>query len=165
MSVTITALSGCINDHITKSFKLPLHAINVYLYSFGFLFNILAFFWVSLSDPTSPGLFEGYDGIAMTVVLCNCLIGLAITFVYKYADAVIKTIAQTVSTGVLLFISAILFGAPLGVLPVVGVLVVFVSAYLYFVVGSGPLADSIKQIDYKNAPVRFPTFFLNFLCF
>ncbi|KAJ3105280.1 hypothetical protein HDU97_008303 [Phlyctochytrium planicorne] len=144
LSVSITALSGCLNDHINKTLGIPLHAINVYLYFFSFVLNLSYFFYVRSADPTSPAFFEGYDRIAMMVVLCNCVIGLVITAVYKYADAVIKTMAQTVSTGILIFLSALLFSTPLGFLQVCGVLVIFVTSYLYFVTSLSPLSDGIQ---------------------
>ncbi|KAJ3095452.1 hypothetical protein HDU97_006908 [Phlyctochytrium planicorne] len=143
ISVSITAMTGCINDHITKTMKIPLHAINVYLYSCGFVMNLLAYNFTRASNPTSVGFFEGYDSIAIMVVFFNCIIGLVITAVYKYADAVIKTMAQTISTGILLVLSAFLFSSPLGVLQGCGVAIIFISVYQYFVCSSGPLLDAI----------------------
>lgn len=65
------------------------------------------------------------------VVLSNVFIGLAITAVYKYADAIIKCFATAVSTGILLYLSPILFGAEMSFLVLPGTLVVFISTWLY----------------------------------
>ncbi|KAJ3106026.1 hypothetical protein HDU97_007210 [Phlyctochytrium planicorne] len=146
ISVSITALAGCVNDHIMKTMNLPLHAINVYLYSSGFILNLFAYFFTKKSSSESGEavrFFDGYDNIAIMVVFLNCVIGLVITAVYKYADAVIKTIAQTISTGILLVLSAFLFGSHFGVLQFAGVMIIFLSVYLYFVCSSDPLKKTI----------------------
>ncbi|KAJ3219084.1 hypothetical protein HDU67_002740 [Dinochytrium kinnereticum] len=145
ISVTITALAGCVNDHITKTMKLPLHAINIYLYLFGFIFNLLFYFLGQYSGDSKVGFFDGYDAIAVMVVFCNCVIGLVITAVYKYADAVVKTMAQTISTGILLVLSALVFSSPFGVLQGCGVIVIFVSVYLYFVCSTSQLAMALHE--------------------
>ncbi|KAJ3093250.1 hypothetical protein HDU96_002455 [Phlyctochytrium bullatum] len=133
LSVSITALCGCVNDQMNKSVAVSLHCINFYLYLFGFAFNLSAHIVASIASPATPSLFEGYNAIAITVVLCNSLIGIAITYVYKYADAIVKTIAQTISTAILLVLSAVFFGAQLGMMQCAGVMIVFVSTYFYFI--------------------------------
>ncbi|KAJ3093828.1 hypothetical protein HDU97_008946 [Phlyctochytrium planicorne] len=145
ISVSITALAGCINDNIMKTMKLPLHAINIYLYGVGFLFNLAAYHYTAKADETA-GFFDGYDTIAIMVVFLNCVIGLVITAVYKYADAVMKTIGQTISTGILLVLSAFLFGSQFGVLQFAGVMVIFLSVYLYFVSSSEPMKKHIADV-------------------
>ncbi|KAJ3105282.1 hypothetical protein HDU97_008305 [Phlyctochytrium planicorne] len=100
---------------------------------------------VGSPNTQGHGFFDGYDTIAIIVVFCNCIIGLVITAVYKYADAVIKTMAQTISTGILLIISAIIFQASFGILQASGVVIIFLSVYIYFVCSTNPLNDSIKQ--------------------
>ncbi|KAJ3158350.1 hypothetical protein HK101_001322 [Irineochytrium annulatum] len=135
LSVTITALCGCVNDMINKNMNLSLHTINFFLYAIGFMLNMCVYIFTAISDPTAPGFFQGYDLMACVLVLCNCLIGIAITAVYKYADAVIKTIAQTCSTSILIFISFLFFGATINLLTVTGVITIFLATYVYFVAG------------------------------
>ena len=47
------------------------------------------------------------------------------------ADAVIKCFATAVATGILLYVSPILFGTKLGFLVVPGTIVVFIASWLY----------------------------------
>ncbi|KAJ3104331.1 hypothetical protein HDU96_008969 [Phlyctochytrium bullatum] len=42
LSVSITALCGCVNDQMNKSIAVSLHCINFYLHLFGFAFNLSA---------------------------------------------------------------------------------------------------------------------------
>ncbi|KAJ3377014.1 hypothetical protein HDU84_009160 [Entophlyctis sp. JEL0112] len=145
VAVCITAFAGCCNDHITKSFRFSLHGINVVLYAFGFLFNLSVFLVQKLHNPLTPGFFEGYTPIAVLVVGCNSLIGLAITAVYKYADAVVKTLAQVFSTGLLIIISNIFFGSKMSFTAAAGVLTVFLATYLYFISSTGPIAQILAE--------------------
>jgi hypothetical protein len=47
------------------------------------------------------------------------------------ADAIIKCFATAVATGILLYVSPILFGTKLGFLVVPGTVVVFIASWLY----------------------------------
>ncbi|KAJ3106024.1 hypothetical protein HDU97_007208 [Phlyctochytrium planicorne] len=145
ISVSITALAGCFNDYILKTMTLPLHAINVYLYASGFVLNLLTYSLFTIQDEDSPAFFEGFDSIGIFLVFLNCVIGLIVTAVYKYTDAVIKTIAQTISTGTLIVISAFWLGSQFGVLQFAGVMIIFLSVYLYFVCSSDPLKKTIME--------------------
>jgi hypothetical protein len=61
-------------------------------------------------SKANVGFFEGYDTVsAKMVIICNAMIGLAISAVFKYADAVIKTFATAVVTVLLVIFSAIYF--------------------------------------------------------
>ncbi|KAJ3097701.1 hypothetical protein HDU96_000290 [Phlyctochytrium bullatum] len=133
VSVGITAFCGCVNDHLNKVSKMSLHAFNFYLYVFGTGINFCAYIMAVIRDPKTPGFFEGYDRTALVLLICNSLMGLIITSVYKYADAIVKSIAHTVSTALLLIISATFFNAKLGLSQMMGVAVVFLSTYFYFI--------------------------------
>jgi hypothetical protein len=82
-STLISSCCGCYNDHITKASKASLHILNIWLYTAGFLINIIFFVLKSAVKDDEPGLFDGYDGWGLGVLICNSLIGIAITAVYK----------------------------------------------------------------------------------
>lgn len=65
-------------------------------------------------------------------ILINSFIGLAITAVYKYADAVMKTLASCFAAAALVYLSAAFFSAPLTLTTVAGSTIVFLSTYVYF---------------------------------
>merc|ERR1711957_948445 len=80
----------------------------------------------------SCGFFDGYHNPwAVGVVFANAVIGLAITAVYKYANAVTKCIASDVSAVLLCIISAIFFGLESSITMWCGVLVVCFAVHLY----------------------------------
>ncbi|KAI9033185.1 nucleotide-sugar transporter-domain-containing protein [Hyaloraphidium curvatum] len=135
VQVTMTAANGAYNDHVTKTAALSLHAINILLYFTGFLFNNVAFLIKSIglagNENPEPGFFEGYSFLAILVVVLNSLMGIVITAVYKYADAIVKSVATTFSTAILLLLSAALFSAPISYTNAIGVCNVFVATYIY----------------------------------
>ncbi|TPX64615.1 hypothetical protein SpCBS45565_g05740 [Spizellomyces sp. 'palustris'] len=137
ISTCITSVCSCINDHLLKQ-PVSIHAQNMVLYASGFLLNVTVYCWLAWRPgSTEPGFFEGYDEFnAVMVVFMNSIIGLVITAVYKYADAVIKCLAQSVTTALLIVLSTVLLGVPITLLTAVGSIVLFVSTYLYL--GYGP---------------------------
>ena len=105
VSVSITAVCSVWNERVVKSGTASLHVQNAALYTCGTILNLALFFTLPASypalgvDPATggrPAFFHGYTAAAMAVIGCNCLLGLVITAVYKYADAIIKTFATGV---------------------------------------------------------------------
>ena len=83
LNTAISAVCGSYNDYLTKASSASLHALNMWLYVFGFVLNTAFYFFLSIINPEQPGFFEGYNGWGFFVVVCNSVIGLAITAVYK----------------------------------------------------------------------------------
>jgi len=108
-SVGITAVCTVRNEYIVKHYMIALNVQNSVLYASGAALNVTAFFLVPNPSSAQAGLgfFDGYDSpLAVAVVACNTLIGIAINLVYKYADAVLKCIATDCTAVVLCIISA-----------------------------------------------------------
>jgi hypothetical protein len=81
---------------------------------------------------SEPGFFTGYDNFgAVMVIISNVFIGLAMTAVYRYADALIKCFATAISTAILLYLSPLLFDVNFSFLIVPGTFVVFLATWLY----------------------------------
>ena len=83
LNTIISAICGCYNDWLTKASSASLNALNIWLYSFGFVLNTLYYFFLTTIHPEEPGFFEGYNGWGIAVIFLNSIIGLAITAVYK----------------------------------------------------------------------------------
>merc|ERR1719296_456909 len=116
--------------------------------------NLFAFF--CLPNPNSSqgsiGFFHGYDNLlAIGVVFSNAMIGLAITAVYKYADAVTKCIASDITAVNLCIISAIFFNLTPSVTMWCGVIVVCFAVHLYTSAAPPPQP---KQIDPPASPKK-----------
>jgi hypothetical protein len=109
-----------------------MHVMNMSLYSTGAAINLLLHVITRIVKPGEPGFFSGYGQPgAVLVILSNVLIGLVMTAVYKYADAIIKCFATAMSTAILLYISPILFGVQMSFLVLPGTTVVFIATWLY----------------------------------
>jgi len=133
LSSFITALCTVINEHLVKTYNVNLNLQNSFLYCFGLILNLLIFFLFSrMYDEKAKGFFEGYSWIVVGLIGCNSILGIAITFVYKYADAIIKTFSTACATGVLLFLNVTLFDAHANSTSFLGASVIFIASYIYF---------------------------------
>jgi len=93
-SCTLTAFSSVLNADVIKKLEAPMMVQNMVLYGFGVTLNLWAFMLSAnglLYGSNSAGFFEGYDNFfALAVVFLNGLIGVVMTVLYKYGDAIIK---------------------------------------------------------------------------
>ena len=139
------------NQKLCQANKASVNVNNMALYAPGAAINIMCYIVIRLFRSDEPGFFSGYNSVgALMVVVSNVFLGLAMTAVYKCtiidshvgvkismlidaidADAVIKCFATAVSTGILLYLSPILFHADFSALVIPGTIVVFISTYMY----------------------------------
>jgi hypothetical protein len=134
LSTLITAVCSVINERLIKTHPMNIHLQNTLLYTFGFLLNTIAFMApFKLLDQTEPrkSFFQGYSLIVLAVISCNSILGIAITFVYKYADAIVKTFSTACATGILLYLNVIAFHLKLNITACLGALVIFIASYLF----------------------------------
>ena len=133
-SVLITAASGVWNEHQLKTLPPGLHEQNMVLYAGGFTLNLLGHAVKKTADPDGfPGFFQGYGALSVGVVLVNACFGVTVTAVYKYADAVMKTLASAVTTVVIMVASATFFGLQPTATNVAGCITIIVAVALYSV--------------------------------
>jgi drug/metabolite transporter (DMT)-like permease len=159
-SVTLTAISSTANAYIIKTsakdISLPLQ--NIVLYGAGVFMNFQVFalsYAGFLYGSNGKGFFEGYDNpFACLVIFCSGMIGVAITFVYKYGDAVIKCFATVLSSMLLLVFSALFFDLDVTVTSISGCMIVFTASYVYMIISpelnkllANKDNDSEKQIS------------------
>jgi hypothetical protein len=133
VSLCITASTSVWNDHVMKATAkagVSINTVSVALYAAGALLNL----GVHLlgGGSVGPAFFTGMGRPAsLVVLLCNSLIGIAVTAVYKYADAVVKTFASACTTAVLFVVGAVFFGVTTNVVVVSGCVCIFVATHLY----------------------------------
>lgn len=64
-----------------------------------------------MSAYSNTNAKQGFNSSVLLVVICNSLLGLAISIVYKYADAIVKTLAASANTVIwMVFLGPIFFG-------------------------------------------------------
>ena len=127
----------------------PISVQNSILYSLGCFFNLLFYFVSRKSGDTS--FFYGYDNPAVGVLLfLNSTAGITISMVYKYGDAVLKTLAQPLVSAMLLFLSNCLFDMPLDIIKISGAGTVIVSTMLYMQLPA-PENDALPESQRENS--------------
>ena len=83
-------------------------------------------------DPSHPnGFLHGYSLIAIFLVVFQAFHGLAVTLVYKYADAIVKNFANSAVMAILVVVSAHAFGAHATLTSYLGAAGVLVTTYAY----------------------------------
>ncbi|KAG9254398.1 uncharacterized protein F5Z01DRAFT_607632, partial [Emericellopsis atlantica] len=130
--VFLGALAGVYNQVLLQRESCSLHANNMTLYAAGTLFNLCGHLLVRVVSPEEPIFLHGFDRLgAILVIVSNVFVGLAITAVYKYADAVVECFATASATGILLYVLTILFHTHLGFLAIPGTLLVVIASWIY----------------------------------
>ena len=136
-SILIRALCSFWNERLIKTYSVSIHSQNAILYSFGLMLNLALFFFMPNScgqNDSKKHSFEGYSLSVYASILCNSVLGIVITFVYKYADAIVKTFSTACATGVLLHINVAVFRVKTNLTVFLGAVVIFVSSYLFLLV-------------------------------
>jgi drug/metabolite transporter (DMT)-like permease len=133
VSLCITAATSVWNDHVMKATAkagVGINTVSVAMYAGGALLNLAVH--VLGGGSVGPTFFTGMGRPAsLLVLLCNSLIGIAVTAVYKYADAVVKTFASACTTAVLFVVGALFFGVSTNVVVAAGCVCIFVATHLY----------------------------------
>ena len=154
VSTVITAATSVWNQRVLQGCAVPLHLQNLILYAFGLGFALISYAALPAADGGSGGgFFSGYDGLAAVLILFQGLHGLAVTFVYKYADAIIKSFATSAVMALVVLLSAAAFGAPLTPHAVLGVLSIAVTTYVYMCLAGAAAPPRAK----REPPVGEPS--------
>lgn len=129
LATSITAVSSVWNQLVLKGFSVPLNLQNAVLYSFGVLTSIICF-WVGPAK-SDKGFFEGYTMLGVALIFFQALHGLAVSFVYKHADAIIKNFANSSVMAVLVCVSAVWFNLQMNLHAGLAVVIIIVTTYIY----------------------------------
>ena len=131
VSLTITAVCSVLNDQTLKAHDgvASMHTVNALMYAGGTAANAAVY---ALTGAAGEPLFRGFGHWATWPVLaCNALLGVAVSVVYKYSDATVKTFASAVATSVLMLINIAFYGAAFKLVVVAGCCIVFTATHLY----------------------------------
>jgi len=138
VSCLITACSSVLNVEAISSFSsTPLSLQNMVLYTFGAILNLNTYAIAKtgvIPIRSTASFFSGYNNIYAVLVVClNGCIGIVITILYKYCDAVVKCFAQVLSSIILVIVSMVFFDLEVKVSIICGCICVFVASYTYLV--------------------------------
>ncbi|XP_078433383.1 CMP-sialic acid transporter 2-like isoform X1 [Wolffia australiana] len=130
----LSGLAGVYTEAIMK--KRPSRNINVqnfWLYVFGMIFNVIAIVVQDFDAVMNKGFFFGYSLITTLMILNHALSGIAVSFVMKYADNIVKVYSTSVAMLLTALVSVFLFNFHLSLAFFLGSTVVSVSVYLHSV--------------------------------
>eukprot|EP00193_Tetraselmis_chui_P008587 CAMPEP_0177755804 /NCGR_PEP_ID=MMETSP0491_2-20121128/2766_1 /TAXON_ID=63592 /ORGANISM="Tetraselmis chuii, Strain PLY429" /LENGTH=338 /DNA_ID=CAMNT_0019271335 /DNA_START=122 /DNA_END=1138 /DNA_ORIENTATION=+ len=136
LALVMALLSGAAGVYtemiIKKRPQRSIHVQNLYLYSFGILFNVIAIFTYDHEAVFANGFFAGYDWITFIMILNHALSGLAVSMVMKFANNIVKVYATSVAMLMTTLVSIPLFGFQLTLPFVLGTSVVCVAVFLHY---------------------------------
>ncbi|CAA6667947.1 unnamed protein product [Spirodela intermedia] len=130
----LSGFAGVYTEAIMK--KRPSRNINVqnfWLYVFGMIFNVIAIFVQDFDAVMNKGFFFGYSLITTLMILNHALSGIAVSFVMKYADNIVKVYSTSVAMLLTAIVSVFLFSFHLSLAFFLGSTVVSVAVYLHSV--------------------------------
>ena len=155
LSLLITSLSGVANEKLLKGETAHMHVQNICLYLYGIALN-LAIFFVTERQP----FFHGYSLAAWSVIACQALLGIVVTFVLKYADMVVRCLASSCAVSALYAINILFLGFEFNPVYFAGAVTVFLATYLYFNVTADRECKSeatLEVVKLQSAEVAQPS--------
>lgn len=91
------------------------------------------------ASSNNQRFFHGYNNPYVIILLIlNSFVGIAITAIYKYGDAVLKTLTGPLSSAILVYLSYAFFDMSLDLVKAAGAAVVVVDTLLYLSLPSAP---------------------------
>mmetsp|Transcript_25081 Transcript_25081/g.54783 ORF Transcript_25081/g.54783 Transcript_25081/m.54783 type:complete len:360 (+) Transcript_25081:235-1314(+) len=131
ISTSITAVTSVWNQLVIKGFDVPVNLQNAIMYFFGSLIAVGFYVQSVVDGGETKGFFEGYAPLALLLVLFQAFHGIAVAYVYKYADAIVKNFAASSVVAFLFVISAYFFEQPTNLHSWLGIVIVLVTTYCY----------------------------------
>lgn len=92
-----SGFAGVFYERLLKHSTQELWVRNTQLAIFGILLGAAAVLIVDLDEIMENGFFQGYNLITWTVVFLQTFGGLAVSYATKYADAILKGFATSIS--------------------------------------------------------------------
>lgn len=133
LSTTITATTSVWNQLVIKGFDVPINLQNSIMYAISVVIAAASY----AHEVTRPGsretkgFLEGYTALASLLVLFQAFHGIAVSLVYRYADAIVKNFANSAVMAILFIVSAYFFALPTNLNSWLGVAIVLTTTYCY----------------------------------
>ena len=105
-----SSIAGVYNELLLKSSGLPVQVNNVYLYSYGVLTS--GSVYACIRKPEQSFL-DGFSSVVWAVVVTNGILGLVISFIFKYGDNIVKLFG---SSSAVLVTAALAFSYSISIL-------------------------------------------------
>ena len=115
-----------------KTQELSIFYQNVVLYTYGILVNGI---WLYVTDSDSfdsNELFDGMDSSALNVLIAQSVMGVSLSFIFKYLDYIVYVISLTISMFISATFSAFFFEFQFTVSFLCALVVVTIAIYQYY---------------------------------
>jgi len=132
MCVCSSASSVYTEMNFKRTKELSIFYQNVVLYLYGILVNGIYLLATDLEMIQTNGFFYGYSRGAYLALFSQALMGVSLSFIFKYLDNIVYVISLTVSMIITIWLSIMFFGFELTIPFVCAVVVVIGSIYLYY---------------------------------
>lgn len=132
MCICSSASSIYTEINYKKTRELSIFYQNIVLYLYGILVNLIWLCYSDFESLTNSGAFSGFDLNAVHVLLAQGLMGISLSFIFKYLDNIVYVIAFTISMFVSALLSVFLFQFTFSVQFCIALLIVTFSVYLYY---------------------------------
>lgn len=132
MCVCSSASSVYTEMNFKRTKELSIFYQNVVLYLYGILVNGLYLLATDMEKIQTNGFFYGYSRGAYLALFSQALMGVSLSFIFKYLDNIVYVISLTVSMIITIWLSIVFFGFELTIPFVCAVVVVIGSIYLYY---------------------------------
>lgn len=124
-----SSLAGVYSEVVVKSAGLPVQVGNVWQCTYGVLTSAIAYQWTHIPGQ---GFLDGYTPAVWGVVFANGILGLVISFIFKYGDNIIKLFGASSAVLFTAALSSVLFDYKPGASLWLGYLLVGCSLFLYY---------------------------------
>ena len=129
MSLCSTSASIYTEKYYKKTQELSVFYQNIVLYIYGIIVNSVV---VLLTLTEEKGFFAGFDRDGLMVLLVQSVMGISLSFIFKYLDNIVYVISLTVSMFITAIISAILFDFHITVSFISAMAVVTIGIYFFY---------------------------------
>lgn len=137
VSCFTSGFAGVYFEFVLKSTKQSVHCRNFQLAFWSCLFAIIHIVSKDMSQVETHGLFHGFDGIVILVVVAQAMTGFVVSMMLKYADALLKGFAISVAVIVASVASIFLFDTKVNGIFFVGASMVGIAVKMYSYYGAG----------------------------
>lgn len=116
---------------ILQSSAASVHARNFQLAFWSILIATGRILYHDMAKVSKMGLFQGFDGVVVIVVICQALTGLMVSLIIKYADVILKGFTTSVAVVLATVISIFVFDAKIELFFYIGATMVGAAVKIY----------------------------------
>ena len=132
----ISGFAGVYSEYLLKiNFKNTIHTQNIYLYTFGTIFNLITAYSTESNRETSSvftfSIFSGFNGFTWVVIFSQVFTGFAMSIVMKHSSNITRLFIISASLIVTTVLSVLFFNLNLNFYFYISFLAILIAIYFY----------------------------------